>query len=127
MKTGIGASLLLTLLLLAGAFRVSALPNERDAPSEAVVAGTVFRDPGFAFQRVEVVLSVLTQPPGSKRVKPRKVMTDARGEFAFRVPAGPAKYLVRASAEGYRPEERSVGVNADERVDVYMTLKPESK
>ena len=127
MKTGTGVSLLLTLLLLAGASHLSGLPALNKSASEAIIAGTVFRDPGFAFQRVEVVLTVLTPPSGTKPAKPRKVATDARGEFVFRVPAGASKYRVRASAEGYMAEEKTVDVNADERVDVYLTLKPESR
>ena len=100
---------------------------QKPEASEAVIAGTVFRDPGFAFPRVEITLTVTTTPPGKKAGKPRKASTDERGEFAFRVPAGAAKYSVRAVADGFAPSEQSVSVNADERVDVYITLKPLAK
>lgn len=98
-----------------------------DDSGQAVVAGTVFREPGFAVPGAEVTLSVLTPLPGKKSSKPRKILSDARGEFAFRVPAGAAKYRVRAAAEGLVPVEKDVDVNASERVDVYITLKAASK
>lgn len=93
-------------------------------PAKAVVAGTVFRDPGFSFARVPVTLTALTPPPGVKKFKPVRMLTDARGEFAFYVPPGPARYLVRAEAPGFLPEQKEASVAASERIDVYLTLKP---
>jgi len=92
--------------------------------AKAVVAGTVFRDPGFAFPRVQVTLTAIAPPPGVKKMKPMRVMTDARGEFAFHVTAGDARYRVRAEAPGFLPVEKETTVSASERVDVYLTLKP---
>ncbi|HNY38894.1 MAG TPA: carboxypeptidase-like regulatory domain-containing protein [Bryobacteraceae bacterium] len=92
--------------------------------ARAVVAGTVFRDPGFAFPRVQVTLTPVTLPPGVKKLKPMHVLTDARGEFAFYPPAGEARYQVRAEAPGFTPEQKEATVSASERVDVYLTLKP---
>lgn len=93
-------------------------------PGKAVVAGTVFRDPGFAFARVQVTLTSVAPPPGVKKFKTMRTLTDARGEFAFYVPPGPARYLVRAEAPGFLPEQKEASVSASERVDVYLTLKP---
>lgn len=135
-KTKTGARLALTFLLalpvwLAGALSVpllSAFPaSASDAKRTAVVAGTVFRDPGFAFPRVEITLTPVTLPAGVKKLKPLRLFSDARGEFAFYPPAGQARYRVSATAPGFSPEEKTVEIQADERVDVYLTLKPNAR
>ena len=89
-------------------------------PKAAIVAGTVFRDPGFAMPEAKVVLMA----------GPRKVQestTNYRGEFLFRVPAKEAKYVVRATMKGYRPDEKEAEIQGEERVDINLVLKPESK
>ncbi len=126
-KRKTGASRRQLLLLLSSLLAAPAAWAGKDDEEYAVVAGTVFRDPGFAVPRAEVILSLLTPPQGKKAPKPRKLLADARGEFVFRVPAGPAKYRVRAAAEGLEPQEKDVDVNGTERVDVYITLKTASK
>jgi hypothetical protein len=93
-------------------------------PEPAVIAGTVFRDPGFAFPGAEVEVQPVS-PPGPKKAKRSTVKTDARGEFAFQVPPEPGEYRVTARARGYRPEERVVKLSGGpERHDIYLTLKP---
>ena len=94
---------------------------------EAVVAGTVFRDPGFAFPGVEVTLTPVNLPPGVKKLKPMRAVTNTRGEYAFRVPAGQARYTVAATAKGFDPAEKQADVAAGERIDVYLTLKPSAR
>ena len=130
-KTKIGVSRRFALFfalpaLLAGALFV--VPMSAAGPKRtAVVAGTVFRDPGFSFPGVEVTLSPLVLPPGVKKLKPMRFVSDARGEFAFYPPAGQARYKVSASAPGFPAEEKTVEIQADERVDVYLTLKPNAR
>lgn len=130
MKRKIGVSRLLPALVLAAVLACSPglLPSAaaQDQP-QAVIAGTVFRDPGFAFPRVEVTLTPVTLPPGVKKLKPLKTATDGRGEYSFRVPAGAARYKVQASAPGFAPEQREVEIAASERIDVYLTLKPNAR
>jgi hypothetical protein len=94
-----------------------------DAPY-ALIAGTVFREPGFALAGAQVELGAATAPEKGKRTKPRRTITDRRGEFTFRVPAVKADYLLKVKAEGFLGEEKAVAVSADERVDVYFNLKP---
>jgi hypothetical protein len=117
----IGASVLALLLLCLLTVATALLGAD---PAKAVIAGTVFRDPGFAFPRVQVTLTALTLPPGVKKFKPIRLLSDARGEFAFYVPPGEARYQVRAEAPGFTPEQKEASVAASERVDVYLTLKP---
>ena len=120
MRTTIGASLAVLCLLF-----VPGLAARGAAEDDAVIAGTVFRDPGFALPRAEVQLTVKTLPKGAKAPKPRKVLSDGRGEFAFHVPAAAAEYVVSVKAAGYAPEEKAAVLSgAPERVDLYFNLKP---
>jgi hypothetical protein len=105
----------------------SAFPQrpKKEPPPQAVVAGTIFREPGFAVAGAEAVLTFQTTPAGAKkRPKPMKTRTSARGEFAFTVPAGEALYTVRASAPGLEPQEKEVRIYGEERTEVYFNLKP---
>lgn len=116
-----GASLFLLFLLVS--FALAGLAGQK--PEPAVIAGTVFRDPGFALPGAEVELLLLSPPPGRKKPKPVLTRADARGEFSFHVPPDPAQYRVAARAKGFLPEERIVKLSGGpERLDVYLTLKP---
>jgi hypothetical protein len=123
-----GASVLATavsLSLFAAGLAVLA-PVFATFRADAVVAGTVFRDPGFALAGAEVTVEAITLPPGVKKFKLVKVFSDNRGEYAVHVPAGQARYRVRVSAHGFVPEEKTADISAEERVDVYFNLKPAS-
>jgi Carboxypeptidase regulatory-like domain len=89
----------------------------------AVVAGTVFRDSGFSLPGATVTLA----PKADPKAKRLQTTSDARGEFAFRVPAAPATYVVRASLKGFRLEEKEAAVGDEGRVEVTFLLTPEAK
>lgn len=105
---------------------IAAAPGQRDkkAVPQAVIAGTIFREPGFAVAGAEAVLTADRPPAGVKKFKPLKTSTAARGEFFFYLPAAEAVYRVKASAPGLQPQEREVQIHGEERVDVYFNLKP---
>lgn len=94
----------------------------------ALVSGTVFQESGYALPEAEVVLTPEPQPD-SPRVKVKKLETvsDARGEFVFRVPAAAMRYTVSVTAKGYQPQQKPVNVQGEERVDVTFQLQAESK
>jgi hypothetical protein len=52
-------------------------------------------------------------------------MSDSRGEFAQRVPAGTADYLVWAEVKSHKGHsgETKVHVESDERVDIGLHIK----
>jgi hypothetical protein len=105
---------------------VSAAGDKQAEP--AVIAGTVFKEPGFALPGAEVLLSVKSAPQGAKVPKLQKMRSDGRGEFAFRVPGVKAQYLVTVKAAGCVSQEKAVEISgSSERVDVYVELKAESK
>lgn len=116
-----GASRFLLFLLVS--FALAGLAGQK--PEAAVIAGTVFRDPGFALPGAEVELLLLSPPPGRRKPKPVLTRTDSRGEFSFQVPPDQAEYRVTARAKGFLPEQRIVKLSGGpERLDVYLTLKP---
>lgn len=91
----------------------------------AIVAGTVFRDPGFAFPDVDVALTRKDDP---KAKKLQQAVTNYRGEFAFDVPPVEATYVVRATHKGFHPDQKEAMISGvAERIEVTLTLSPESK
>lgn len=92
-----------------------------------MVAGTVFREPGFALPGADVTLAPAADHPSGAKVKKQKASTNGRGEFAFRVPAAEAKYILTAGAKGWKAQEKPVSITGEERVDVTFMLDQESK
>jgi hypothetical protein len=117
------------LLFLAAAMLPPGAPAaDRKPAPHALVAGTVFRDPGFALPGAEVWIERLPLPAGSPVKLARwRAVSDARGEFAVRVPPEPASYRVTVSAKGFRGESRQVDVTGEQRFEVTFNLQPESK
>ena len=101
---------------------LGACEKKQEKKLAAVIAGTVFRDPGFAITGAEIEL--LEFRSDGKKAKPRKTITDARGEFAFSVPPLDRKYKVKASAKGLQTEEKETTATPGVRMDVFFTLKP---
>lgn len=103
---------------------MAAADKKKPADSDTVIAGSVFRDPGYALPEATVTL-VLHDDPKHKKLAQQE--TTYRGEFAFHVPATPAVYVVKASARGFRSEEKEASVTGPDRVDLTFTLEPETK
>jgi hypothetical protein len=120
----------ISLLLLAAVFTLPAPADKKKAAEPYfLVAGTVFREPGFALPNAEVVL-VPDPPPDAPRTKIKKLqsVSDARGEFAFRVPTTAMRYIIKVSAKGFQSDEKPVTVEGQEgRLDVTFQLHEESK
>lgn len=104
-------------------FLATAAPDKKPVP-HAVVAGTVFRDPGFALPGATVALM---RKDDAKSKKLQEAVSNYRGEFAFQVPAVQGAYIVRASLKGFHPDEKEALISADERIEVTLVLVPESK
>jgi hypothetical protein len=121
--------LLLALLCVGGAVwpvaqrAVAQKTDRRATEPHAVVAGTVFLESGLSLQGAEVTLMLHDSPKGKKL----QATSDARGEFAFRVPPSPAAYVVRASLKGFQTAEKDVSVSGEERVDINLVLEKASK
>ena len=85
----------------------------------------MFRNTGFSLPGAEV--TVIPESATGTRAKAKKIkaVSDARGEFAVRVPAAPMRYTVGVKASGYRAQQKSISITADERVDLFFRLEPE--
>lgn len=95
----------------------------------AVIAGTVFREPGFALAGAEIELQPDPEPGASnkRKLKTMKTQSDGRGEFSFRVPATPMRYTLRVRSSGFTEENKSIAIQDEQRQDVFITLKAASK
>jgi hypothetical protein len=115
-------------LIVLGSALVAGLATAADRKSSndsyAVIAGTVFRDDGLSLRGAEVTIDPDPSAKPKPKIKIRRVQADGRGEFAFRVPAGPMKYTVRAKAPRFHQDEKILSISGDERVDVFFALKP---
>lgn len=121
--------------MVAGALLASTLPAaDSHAGPYAVIGGTVFRESGFSLAGATVTLA--PQEPAAREGEPQprkrkfrklEAVSDARGEFAFRVPPEPGTYVVTASMKGFQPAAKDVSVSGEERMDVTLVLAQESK
>ena len=124
---------LLALFAIAGGMLTAGLhaasENQGSAASDAVIVGTVFRDPGFALPGAEVTLVPDPEDTAKlpKKIKKQRTTTSMRGEFVFHVPAAPVRYRISAAAKSYKTEEKPVMVQGEGRTDVTLTLMQESK
>jgi hypothetical protein len=111
-------------LLLPGA----SAEKRKQAEPYGLVAGTVFREPGFALAGAEVTLVADPEsgvaPAGLKK---QKASTGARGEFAFRVPVAAMRYALHAQARGYTSQDKRTSIEGEQRVEVTFLLARESK
>jgi hypothetical protein len=95
----------------------------KETVSVALIAGSVFREPGFSLPGAEIELQPDPEGKTSNKVKKMKVVSDRRGEFNFRVPPVPMRYSVTVRAAGFQAETRQVTISGEERQDVFVTLK----
>jgi hypothetical protein len=116
---------LLALALLSG-FAAAGLaappaPDKAKEKPYALIFGTVFGPDARGVAGVKVKIRRSDQ----KKAK-WELHSDRRGEFAQRVPAGKADYVVWADVPGPKDQPRqevTVHVENDERVDISLHLK----
>jgi hypothetical protein len=90
---------------------------------DAVIAGTVFRDPGFAQPGASVFLALKSAP--AKKLQ--RQISSPRGEFTFRIPAGPNRYLITATLKGFQTAREEIEIQGEEQINATLLLVPESK
>lgn len=123
----IGTSLALLLMALAPA-ALFGQKKPTGAAAYGIVAGSVFRESGYAFGDAQITLVPESQTSGSAgKNKKLESFTDARGEFVFRVPPTPMRFTVRVKAKGYQSQEKLVDFQGEQRIDVTFQMEPESK
>jgi hypothetical protein len=120
-------------LILLSLLPLRAAPKKKPAlDTYAVLSGSVFTDGGYALPGADVTVAPEVPGDGSpngspKKTKPVEMVSDARGEFVVRIPPGPMQYLVTVSSKGYQSQQKTVGVQDQERVEVIFQLEPQSK
>jgi len=97
--------------------------GKHPAEPESVISGTVFRDPGFAQPGASVVLTLKS----AAKKKLQHQISSPRGEFTFRVPAGPNTYVVAASLKGFETAREEIEIHDQEQINATLLLVPESK
>lgn len=117
----------MTLALAPGSVWAEKSHAKKGAEPFAVIAGTVFRSPGFAVAEAEVVITPEAASVGEVKLKKVKVLTNGRGEFATHVPPVPMRYNVDVKISGYEPQQKAVAIEGEQRKDVYFLLEPASK
>ncbi|MBS1875050.1 MAG: carboxypeptidase regulatory-like domain-containing protein [Acidobacteria bacterium] len=97
--------------------------KEKAAEPFALIAVSVFREPGFAVPGAEIELA----PAADEKFKKLKVTGDSRGEYVFRVPTPAARYAISASGKGLKTQTKTLAVEGEGRFDVTFMLESESK
>lgn len=116
----------LLLIALCLAFALSGFAKENKQPQDyALIFGTVFGPDQRPVQGVPIVIE------RADKKKPRyEHVSDARGEFAQRVPVGPADYVVRPKLKDKQAAEKAavkVHIQKDERQDLTLHLKSQEQ
>jgi hypothetical protein len=106
-----------------GAHRLPAQGKKQKAEPNAIIAGTVFRDPGFAQPGASVILTL----KGAPARKLQEQISSPRGEFTFRVPPGPTTYLITATLKGFQTARQEIEIQGEEQINATLLLVPESK
>jgi hypothetical protein len=127
-RTRTGSSLAWWLLALALLSLPAAAREKKKQPQpSATVAGTVFREPGFALPGAEVTVTPESDRVEDVKLKKEKVLTNTRGEWAVRVPPVPMKYQVDVKYSGYESQQKSVSIEGEHRREVNFVLAPKSE
>jgi len=97
---------------------------KHEIPPYALIFGTVWTPEGRPVAGVPVSIRRADEK------KPKwRLVSDHQGEFAQRVPAGKAGYVVRAEIKmpkGQPPPEVRVNIENDERIDIGLHLTKDS-
>ena len=102
------------------------------AKRTSLVRGAVFDSEGRSLPGARVKL---TRVPTEDEAREKKHIdslsqtytTNNHGEFAFRLPAGRARYRLVASAEGFKTDTKEVDVGESEAVPLAFSLEPAKK
>lgn len=88
----------------------------------ALLAGTLFTQEGFSLPGVRITI----QRKGKH--KPRwRAVSDRRGEFAVRLPAGRGTYEVTTHSKDRQNQTKTVEIHGEERVDILFRLAPKKQ
>jgi len=113
-------SLVTLWLLLSTA--ASGAEKAKDRPAQAIIAGGVYDEAGYALPGIRIKIR-----RGKERKPQWEAVSDARGEFAVRVPAGPQTYVVSTHSKEHLNQEQPVEIYGRERTELIFRLAPQPK
>jgi hypothetical protein len=119
----LAAGVLFSLLLTAA--WAAADKSKRTAESYGLVAGTVFQESGRILRGAEVTVKPDPEAKPLVKLRTATASSDARGEFAVRVPAFPMRYIVSVRAPGFQKQEKTAEMSGEERIDLFFRLERE--
>lgn len=101
--------------------------KEKQEPPEAyaLLSGTCFDERGFRLAGARVLTELTSEPMMKLKKKKWEMISSPRGEFAIRLPAGRHTFRVEAAKDGFKPAEKTVSFEADERLDIILSLEAE--
>ena len=102
------------------------LAKEKEPDTFALLVGSCFNSDGFSLPGATIRVEIQTNLEKHGKVKTWQAISDARGEFALRLPAGRHSFLIKASREGFVSLEQTVSFVQDERQDIILKFKPGS-
>ena len=101
--------------------------KKKDAADQnlGLLTGTVFQSSGLSLPGAKVTAVAEDDAKAGM-----ETMSDGRGEFAFRAPAGAApgtarRYKVRAEAKGFEAAEKRADVYLGQRTNLNLLLSPQ--
>lgn len=100
----------------------AATKKKQAAIPKAIVSGTVFRENGRSLPGAKITL---VDKEG--KLKHARAVTDRRGEFFIRVPAGETQYRVTVQAKGFKLQEKTVKIYESEKLTVNFQLSSNRK
>lgn len=112
---------LATAAWIAGPATLGAASKKKDRDAKAIIAGTVFQSSGRLLPGAKV--EAVAQSDAKAK---SQTVTDVQGDFAIRVPAGPATYIVTATARGFQAQQKTVEVYEDGKVRTNLILSPDA-
>jgi len=118
------------LLLLAALAATALAAGARDKKVQvpyALISGTVFQENGISLPGARIEIVPAGELQGARKFKRLEAVSDARGEFAFRVPVEEMTYKLSVRAAGYIPQEKTAQAAGEVRVDVFFRLEAASK
>jgi len=113
------------LVFLATTHLSPARNKEKQPESYALLSGTCFDERGFRLAGASVQAELTSEPTVKLKKKKWEAISSPRGEFAIRLPAGQHIFRVAAAKDGFKPVEKTVSFEADERQDIALSLEAE--
>ena len=112
--------------LLFGAYPAVEAKEKKEQSEDvfALLVGTCFNEKGLSMQGVSVEAEIQTASQQKSKKKKWTTVTDVRGEFALRLPAGKIQFLVTVNKDGYKSQEKTVIFSSDERQNILFNMEP---